>query len=542
MSIWQVINHKLIKWSDNTECQPVGLCNLCSYLSAFRNKYLFILHYSICYLTKLCALYRFCKSCVCFCSSSYIIAHKCDAACLFSFIGVAEMSQSAAEDSPGIDWRTGDVPFISQRSIDSYGGSSRNVSSVELSSRNQSVAYSLRKRASMKYMAYRDRLRYSKRDCNRLILKNGECNVWSNHVKSKNQRFIADFFTTLLDLRWRWYLLMFMLTFALSWLTFAVVWWLISYTHDDFDNRHNDTWTPCIMNIEDFTTALLFSIETQSTIGYGTRSTTNECGVAVVTMMLQTCFGVMVQALMTGLFFAKLSRSKKRAQTLLFSKNAVICTRNGQLMLLCRVGDMRRSHIIQASVRGFLIKQQITKEGETLPFAEYDISFTTSGISNNIFLAWPVILQHCIDENSPLYDVSAANLNQQPFELIVILEGVTESTGMTTQARTSYLPHEIRWGHRFERLVTSQKESGHYTIDYSRFNHSFPIECIRLSSKEQASGGTDTSVAFTCDNNNDSITQEEEILNANDLAMLKCESYKIRPHIGNGDCVVTCDA
>jgi potassium inwardly-rectifying channel subfamily J len=64
-------------------------------------------------------------------------------------------------------------------------------------------------------------------------------------------------------------------------------------------------------------------------------------------MMIQSVFGVIIQALMTGLVFAKLQRPKKRAQTLMFSKYAVICQRDGQLCLLFRVGDMRKSHIIQ---------------------------------------------------------------------------------------------------------------------------------------------------------------------------------------------------
>jgi potassium inwardly-rectifying channel subfamily J, other len=53
---------------------------------------------------------------------------------------------------------------------------------------------------------------------------------------------------------------------------------------------------------------------------------------------------------MTGLVFAKLSRPKKRAETLLFSKNAVICRRDGQLCLLFRVGDMRKSHIVEVDL------------------------------------------------------------------------------------------------------------------------------------------------------------------------------------------------
>lgn len=55
---------------------------------------------------------------------------------------------------------------------------------------------------------------------------------------------------------------------------------------------------------------------------------------------------------------------------------------------------------------------------------------------------------------------------------------------MTTQARTSYLPDEVFWGHRFEKLITFQKEDGTYKIDYSRFNSSIPFDTPLCSAKE----------------------------------------------------------
>jgi potassium inwardly-rectifying channel subfamily J len=102
--------------------------------------------------------------------------------------------------------------------------------------------------------------------------------------------------------------------------------------------------------VYDFPTALLFSIETQQTIGYGTRCMNPNCPHAIFLVMAQSCFGIIIQALMTGLVFAKLSRPKKRAQTLMFSKSAVICPRDGDLYMLFRVGDMRKSHIVEAQV------------------------------------------------------------------------------------------------------------------------------------------------------------------------------------------------
>lgn len=82
---------------------------------------------------------------------------------------------------------------------------------------------------------------------------------------------------------------------------------------------------------------------------------------------------MVIQAFMVGIVFAKLSRPKKRTQTLLFSRNAVICHRDGVPCLMFRVGDMRKSHIIEAHVRAQLIRHKVTKEGENLPFCQTEL-------------------------------------------------------------------------------------------------------------------------------------------------------------------------
>lgn len=62
---------------------------------------------------------------------------------------------------------------------------------------------------------------------------------------------------------------MFAMGFVVSWLIFAVVWWLIMFAHGDFDetNAKNETWKPCVTEVTTFTAAFLFSLETQHTIG-----------------------------------------------------------------------------------------------------------------------------------------------------------------------------------------------------------------------------------------------------------------------------------
>lgn len=83
-----------------------------------------------------------------------------------------------------------------------------------------------------------------------------------------------------------------------------------------------------------------------------------------------------------------------------------------------------------------------------------------------MFLIWPAIIAHEIDETSPFYNMSAQDILSDTYELVVALEGTIESTGQSIQARTSFVPTEILWGHRFEQMVMYQKETGEFLVDY----------------------------------------------------------------------------
>lgn len=75
-------------------------------------------------------------------------------------------------------------------------------------------------------------------------------------------------------------------------------------------------------------------------------------------------------------------------------------------------------------------------------------------------------------------------LNNSPVFSSFFLEGVVESTGMTTQARSSYLPTEIYWGHRFEHIVTFRKETGEYEVNYTLFNNTYEVDTPLCSAKQ----------------------------------------------------------
>ncbi|XP_038834517.1 ATP-sensitive inward rectifier potassium channel 12-like [Salvelinus namaycush] len=320
----------------------------------------------------------------------------------------------------------------------------------------------------------------------RFVKKNGQCNVVFHNMEDKTKHYLADIFTTCVDIRWRYMLLLFTSTFLLSWFLFGVVFWGVALAHGDFDLRPGlgegplaglegggVEWKPCILHVQGFVGAFLFSIETQTTIGYGFRCVTEECPAAVATVVVQSIVGCIIDSFMIGTIMAKMVRPKKRAQTLLFSHHAVISMRDGKLCLMFRLGNMRKSHIVEAHVRAQLIRPHVTAEGEYLPMEQTDIDVGYDEGLDRLFLVSPLVVVHEINENSPLYCMSSADLTTEDFEIVVILEGMVEATAMTTQARSSYLAREILWGHRFEPVVFEKEHR--YQVDYSRFHKTYEV-------------------------------------------------------------------
>lgn len=185
-----------------------------------------------------------------------------------------------------------------------------------------------------------------------------------------------------------------------------------------------------------------------------------------------------------GIVFAKMTRPKQRTQTLLFSRHAVICQRDGELCLMFRVGDMRKSHIIGTTVRAQVIRNRTTKEGEVLSQNQQELQVGTDGQNGDLFFIWPTTIIHRINEESPFYNMSAEDMLTDRFEVVLILEGTVESTGQTTQARSSYLPQEILWGHRFDSMVSYSKERQGYEVDYSLFDSTTQVDTPLCSGKD----------------------------------------------------------
>ncbi|KAK3085017.1 hypothetical protein FSP39_022929 [Pinctada imbricata] len=229
---------------------------------------------------------------------------------------------------------------------------------------------------------------------------------------------------------------------------------------------------------------MLFSIETQTTIGYGFAYPNTDCGGALPLLFIQITVGIFLENMLLGFIFVKFAQPKRRRRTMMFSKVACVSQEDGEICLQVRVGDLRQSHLVDAKVHGALVKSHVTSEGVTYPLYLHDLHFQANGMGDTLMLMWPLILNHKVDKDSPLWDIKPADLSPEKYEVIVCIEGTIESTGEFCQARTSYVPSEILWGHRFDRIEEFDAGNGRWEIDFAGFNDVVYHTNIRHSAKE----------------------------------------------------------
>lgn len=67
--------------------------------------------------------------------------------------------------------------------------------------------------------------------------------------------------------------------------------------------------------------------------------------------------------------------------------------------------------------------------------------------------------------------------------MVITLTGSSRSTGQMTQSRTSYLPKEILWGHRFQNLTHYDRTQNTYIADFDRFDSTVEVDTPLCSAR-----------------------------------------------------------
>ncbi|WIA36749.1 hypothetical protein OEZ86_008018 [Tetradesmus obliquus] len=287
---------------------------------------------------------------------------------------------------------------------------------------------------------------------------------WSRILRHVWRR---DFFTTAVHARFLYIVAAMVGVFISSFLFWACIYYVIWKVDGS-----------CFLGFHSFLSAFLFSIETQNTIGYGSHAI-GDCWLPAWLVGIQCILAVLLEAVFIGVIFAKISHPKGRSRTILISECACIARRDGILKLMFRVADIRKRTAIAPKIHALLYTWgpgHTTAEGELIPVGVTPLPLHYLDAT----LLLPVVVEHTIDERSPLYGHTSESLEAVGAEIVVTFEGTSE-LGDSFMSRQSYLPSEVHWGCTFVNII-QQAGQGHtqHSINLSRFHDVEPQPGLAL--------------------------------------------------------------
>jgi inward rectifier potassium channel len=209
-----------------------------------------------------------------------------------------------------------------------------------------------------------------------------------------------------------------------------------------------------------FADAFFFSVQTMGTVGYG--ALYPESRAANVLVVVESLVGVMLTALVTGLVFAKFSRSTAR---ILFSREAVISPMDGVPTLMLRVGNQRGNKIVDAHIKLTMVRNERTAEGRTF-YRMLDLKLTRDHILS-LQRTWSLL--HRIDADSPFFGHSPESIAELEVELQVMITGTDDITMQPVHADHRYFSRQILWGRRHADVLTETPD-GNLILDLRPFH------------------------------------------------------------------------
>ncbi|HLI83432.1 MAG TPA: ion channel [Bryobacteraceae bacterium] len=184
---------------------------------------------------------------------------------------------------------------------------------------------------------------------------------------------------------------------------------------------------------------VFLSADTLTTVGYGNIAPLSVRANAIASF--EALLGVLGLAVATGLLFGRVSRPSARIG---FSGNVLISPYLDGSSLQFRVVNRRRNSIVELEARLLLMLVK-NENGESR--RTYDVLRLERDRILFLPLTWTVV--HPIDEQSPLWGKTAADLARLQAEVLILLKGHDDTFNQTVFARRSYRHDEFVWGARF---------------------------------------------------------------------------------------------
>ncbi len=216
---------------------------------------------------------------------------------------------------------------------------------------------------------------------------------------------------------------------------------------------------------ERYLQSFFFSVQTMTTVGYGSLTPGNAAANALVTV--EALLGLGGFAVVAAVVFARLARPRSDVE---FSDRAVIAPYEERNAFEFRVVNRRREELVQVEAEVVYAHLERRGDGVTRTFHRLELERDRIAFFP---LHWTVV--HPIDSDSPLYGKTAEDLEAEDGEFLVQIAAMDEAHSDQVLRRTSYKAHEIRWNARFTDIF-ERSDEGVLGIDVEDIHGIEPVD------------------------------------------------------------------
>ena len=209
--------------------------------------------------------------------------------------------------------------------------------------------------------------------------------------------------------------------------------------------------------LQSFLNTFFFSVQTFATVGYGGIHPTGIFSNIIAS--LESMTGILSFALATGLLYGRFSKPSAK---IIFSDKAIITSFKEGKALMFRVANSRENILMEMEANAMMT--YLDKSDNRFTRKYYPLKLEIKFI---YFFPLPWTIVHLIDEDSPLYDKTAKDLEELEAELLIMVKGFDDSFSQQVITRSSYKHDEIDWDVKFVRAYSTD-ETGETIVDLEK--------------------------------------------------------------------------
>lgn len=283
----------------------------------------------------------------------------------------------------------------------------------------------------------------------RFLNKDGTSNVIKTGINPLKRFSLYHYMLNLPS--WKFFALIFIFYTAINFI-FACIYYIIG-----LDQMHGIIRGTALQNFEE---AYFFSAQTLTTVGYGRISPTGFISNTVSS--LEALIGIMTLAIITGLLYGRFVNPKAFIR---YSDNALIAPFKEGTALMFRVAPTKNTNLSELNATVTLT--MFVDEDGLQKSRFFSLPLQLDKIMS-LALSWTIV--HPIDEDSPLYNLTKQDIDNNKVQVLIFLKAFDDGFSNTVVSRSSYTWNEIIDGAKFNPMFRSSEADNAILLELDKIN------------------------------------------------------------------------